>query len=44
MSPADLEACLRVFDGERRRLDAKIATFVNRVEVTGAFVGDHHGV
>ena len=42
MSPADLEACLRALEGQRRRFDAKIATFINHVDTTRAYLTDHH--
>ena len=40
MSAADLEACIRGFEGERRRVEAQLAMLVNRVEVSGAFLSD----
>ncbi|MCE9621991.1 MAG: hypothetical protein K8R99_06580 [Actinomycetia bacterium] len=42
MSPADLEALARRLDGERRRVEAALATLVDRVASAGAFGADGH--
>ena len=42
MLPADLEALARTLDGERRRVEAALATLVNRVDAANAFTGDGH--
>ena len=40
MSPAECEAYLRVLDRERRRAEAKVATFLNTVAATGTHLVD----
>ena len=42
MSPADLEAFARAMDRERRVIEAKIATFVQRVGESGGYREDKH--
>ncbi len=42
MSPADLEVVARALDSDRRRVEAALATLVNRVESAGAFGSDGH--
>ena len=42
MSPGECEARMREFECERRRLDASVATFVQRVEHVGAHLVDRH--
>ena len=42
MSPADLEGLARRLDGERRRVEAALATLVHRIDVAGAFTADGH--
>ncbi len=42
MSPADLEVLARGLDGDRRRVEAALATLVHRVDMAGAFTGDGH--
>ena len=42
MLPADLEALARRLDGERRRVEAALATLVHRVGEAGAYANDGH--
>ena len=42
MSAAELEKLARELDGERRRIEAKVAMLVQRVDATGAFANDGH--
>ncbi|CAN5462626.1 hypothetical protein BH10ACT2_BH10ACT2_04400 [soil metagenome] len=42
MSAADVGLLARRLDGERRRVEAALATLVQRVDVAGAFTGDGH--
>ncbi|MCE9622511.1 MAG: 13E12 repeat family protein, partial [Actinomycetia bacterium] len=42
MPPADLEVLARRLDGERRRVEAALATLVDRVASAGAFGADGH--
>ena len=42
MSPDECEARMRQFECERRRLDASMATFVQRVEHVGGHLVDRH--
>ncbi len=42
MLPADLAAVARTLDGERRRVEAALATLVHRVEAAGAYGSDGH--
>ena len=42
MSAAELGVLVRGLDGERRRIEAALATLVHRVESAGAFGGDGH--
>ena len=42
MSPAECEAYLRVLDRERRRAEAKVATFLHTVASVGAHLEDKH--
>lgn len=42
MSPAELEVLARRLDGERRRVEAALATLVDRVGASGAFGRDGH--
>ena len=42
MSATDLAALTQRLDGQRRRVEAALATLVQRVDVAGAFAGDGH--
>jgi len=42
MSATDLEVLARGLEGERRRVEAALATLVHRVDMAGAFTGDGH--
>ena len=42
MSPADLEVLARKLDGERRRVEAALATLVDRIDTSGAYASDGH--
>ena len=42
MSPAEAEQFVRGLDRERRIIEARIATFVHQVAVTGLFAADKH--
>ncbi len=42
MSATDLAALAQEFDAERRRVEAALATLVQRVDMAGAFTGDGH--
>ena len=42
MSATDLAALAQELDGQRRRIEAALATLVQQVDLTGAYVGDGH--